>query len=252
MDINAKIEELSRKIDLLQDLVLTLSTLLEVNQGNEQNLAELKTLTSAEIERIKKSSPKDCKLKNFCMEKVNKATSKVIKTFAEKGTEGALAEVRRHKEAVKKHLNSAVCPDRECMEKMVETFATLERMISVRSFSVGNVRMDEIDEERAAAILNPISNPTRIRILKVLAKGKKSYAELERLIGIKGGHLQFHLRNLIRAGYVTQEKPQGKYVLTHIGLKILKMLNEIRKVVGNEIAVERQKFKDLSRSSLPD
>jgi len=47
---------------------------------------------------------------------------------------------------------------------------------------------------------------------------------------VKGSHLQFHLNNLVQAGYVTQEKPQGKYLITTKGLKALRFSYELSEV----------------------
>lgn len=229
-----KLEEMNRKIDFLQDSMIALATAVEVLAGQDEEkgfLAELKAAVKSENSRIRKLSPKSCRLRDFCLSRVNKATSKVIRVYAEKGGLEALEEVRKHKEAVEKHLESSVCPDRNCMESIVDTFETLESLIK-QSLELAEQRrailkqwrsIEDIDEDTVAKLLSPLSNPIRIRILKNLAKGGKSYAELERAVGIKGGHLQFHLRNLIEAGYITQTV-RKRYVITHSGLRVLNNL----------------------------
>ena len=61
---------------------------------------------------------------------------------------------------------------------------------------------------------------------KNLRKGGKTYSQLEIQMGIKAGHLIFHLEKLINAGYVAQEK--RIYVITVNGLKALKFLFNLR------------------------
>jgi len=241
-----KMDEINRKIDLLQENVMLLETAVEAlaERGEREFLAELKIAAKKEYSRIRDLSPESCKLKEFCLDRVNKATSKIIRVYAEKGVEEALEEVEKHKEAVSKHLDSAVCPDRNCMENIVDTFETLESLIKHSMEMVEHKKavlrqwksIEEIDEEKLARILSPLSNPIRIRILKCLAKGGKSYAELERIVGIRGGHLQFHLRNLMDAGYISQNL-RKRYVITHTGLIALNRLLNLDEVEARRVIV---------------
>ncbi|KUJ92469.1 MAG: hypothetical protein XD40_2334 [Archaeoglobus fulgidus] len=245
-----RLEEMGRKIDVLQDSMMSLATAVEMlaeREGEREFLAELKAAVKSEKSRIENLSPESCKLRDFCLSRVNKATSKVIRVYSEKGAEEALEEVKKHKEAVEKHLDSSLCPDKNCMQSIVDTFETLESLIK-HSLEISEQRrtilrrwnsIEEIDEEAVAKLLSPLSNPIRIRILKALTKGGKSYAELERAVGIKGGHLQFHLRNLMEAGYITQETLRRRYIITHSGLKVLNCLVELRDAMGIVMASRR-------------
>jgi len=241
-----KMEEISRKIDALQDSVMVLGTAVEalVEKSSEKEfLAELKVAARNEYYKIRELSPDSCKFRDLCLSRVNKATSRVIRIYAEKGGEESLKELKKHKGAVSKHLNSAVCPDRNCMESIIDTFETLESLIR-QSMEIEERRravlrqwkkIEEIDEGLLAELLTPLSNPIRIKILKTLAKGGKSYAELERAVGIKGGHLQFHLRNLMEAGYIAQEGLRKRYVITHTALSVLNQLAGLGDVLGKKV-----------------
>lgn len=199
--------------------------------------------TGEGLDRFLRERPPECAYKDFCTRRVEKAAFKVIQAFTDEGADAALREARLHAEATAKHFEEVECPDSNCFRNIVETFKTLEELIgrSRQAKTVKNLYspqgwrlFDDIEEEGAAAMLAPVSNPMRIKILKILSKGGKSYAQLERLIGIRGGHLKFHLKNLLEAGYVTQEKPQGRYLITHSGLKILKFLCELAEPTEKE------------------
>lgn len=238
-----KLDEMSRKIEALQDSIMMLGTAVEAlaeRDGKRELLDTLKSSFSREYSKISEKSPKSCELRDFCLDRVNRAASKVIRVFAERGAEEALDEVRKHKEAVEKHFESSICPDRNCMESIADTFETLESLIR-ESIEISKQRravlrqwrrIEDIDEEVVARMLSPLANPMRIRILKTLAKGGKSYAELERSVGIKGGHLQFHLRSLMEAGYIAQESLRKRYVITHSGLKVLNHLVGLNDILG--------------------
>ncbi|MHA1689443.1 MAG: winged helix-turn-helix domain-containing protein [Promethearchaeota archaeon] len=73
----------------------------------------------------------------------------------------------------------------------------------------------------------PLSNKVRLKILKILMRGMKLFTELEKGSGIKRGHLQYHLKYLLKAKFV--EKQGAYYVITSFGLIILKYLNNLKK-----------------------
>jgi len=77
--------------------------------------------------------------------------------------------------------------------------------------------------------MSALGNETRIKILKELSKGNMLYTQLERKLGLRGGHFHFHLNNLIKANYIIQEKETGSYSIETSGLKALKFLFELSK-----------------------
>ncbi len=245
--IDKRLEEVARNVIVLQDFLLHLISSLEaviMGKGEREILSQITMKTSEGLDKFRRERPPECAYKDFCTRRVEKAVFKVIQAFTDKGANVALREARLHAEAAAKHFEDVECPDDNCFKNIIDTFKGLEELID-RSRQVVPAkdlyspqswhRFDEIREEDVANKLAPVSNPTRIRILKVLSKGGKNYVQLERLIGIRGGHLQFHLKNLMEAGYVTQEKPQGKYMITYSGLKILKFLCELAGITEQEV-----------------
>ena len=72
-----------------------------------------------------------------------------------------------------------------------------------------------------------ISNPLRIKILKLLSKKSMSFSELKRYLGIRSsGKLDFHLKKL--EGLVALDK-DGKYTLTKDGYAALQAIETVRK-----------------------
>jgi len=73
---------------------------------------------------------------------------------------------------------------------------------------------NHFDSSRAE-FFEALGHPTRIRILRSLEMGPKSFSELKRGVGIESsGHLQFHLGKL--AGLIKTDG-NGNYVLTEDG-----------------------------------
>jgi len=136
-----------------------------------------------------------------------------------------------HVEALEKHSDG--CKDENCMKNAFEVFKLLEKLIenSERTFEkrgelIRGLNAERLKEEEIAEKISAVSNAVRIKILEALFKGERSYAELERITGIKGGHLQFHLKKLIKAGYAARGL-RGDYVITAEGLGILKLIFEL-------------------------
>lgn len=70
----------------------------------------------------------------------------------------------------------------------------------------------------------PLSNDGRLKILESVYQGKKSFSELSKNLGIKAGHLAFHLRKLMTAKLIVQEASKGDYMITERGLRLIKKM----------------------------
>lgn len=76
-------------------------------------------------------------------------------------------------------------------------------------------------------ILEPVSNPQRLEILRAVAFEMKSFSAFSELTGLRGGNLLFHLQKLMESGLILQQHERGDYMITEKGFKILQGLNEI-------------------------
>ncbi|MEM1671391.1 MAG: winged helix-turn-helix domain-containing protein [Archaeoglobaceae archaeon] len=232
-EIAKRLDEILKAVNLLQDAILQLNAVIEATSMKMSDRELFSTVTaeiSERLGRFKAESSKGCNLKEICTKRMEKVSFRILQIIAKNGVEDGLKEIRKQLQAVEKYRE--VCKDESCMENAIEVFKALER--SMKEREALNLRKEIIQKldpsllsEGLAEKLSSVSNPLRIRILKALAKGKKSYAELERITSIKGGHLQFHLRTLIKAGYVAKEESEGKYMLTNDGLKTLKVLCQL-------------------------
>jgi len=88
-----------------------------------------------------------------------------------------------------------------------------------------------ISADEAAKLLACLSNPERIKILRELLKSKKYFTDLLKSTGITHSPLRFHLKILLNAGYITQERKRGKYLITKNGERALRMVGMITGVM---------------------
>ncbi|MDK2876050.1 MAG: hypothetical protein PWQ22_460 [Archaeoglobaceae archaeon] len=239
--LEEKIEEIAKKLDeilgavsILQQNLIQLSVTLEaINRKavERELLSWISSETEDYLKKFREGRLEDCELKEFCTKRVEKAAMRILQTVAKNGTEEGLKELRMHIDAIERH--SGICKDEKCLKNAVEVFKILEKLIesSEQRANLGReliwgISYDGLKEEKVAEKISAISNAVRIKILKILARGAKSYAELERETGLKGGHLHFHLKNLISAEYVIRNS-KG-YAITGEGLRILKLLSDLK------------------------
>ncbi|AKB19246.1 MULTISPECIES: winged helix-turn-helix domain-containing protein [unclassified Methanosarcina] len=76
-------------------------------------------------------------------------------------------------------------------------------------------------------VLEPVSNPQRLEILRAVAFETKSFSAFSEITGLRGGNLLFHLQKLMDSGLILQQHERGDYMITEKGFKILKGLNEL-------------------------
>jgi DNA-binding transcriptional ArsR family regulator len=242
--IDRRLEEIRENIATLQDSMLSMKTALETvtrREVEKECSAELTMKTNENVDNFLKERPSNCSVMDRCGRRVEKATSMILRAYMEQGTRAAVEKAKHHVEAATGLQKKIKCPDDRCFKNAINTFKTLEELLEATTEASAKLTKDlyalkrspgyeEVREEEICNLLAPLSHVKRLKILKNLEKGGKNYAQLERQIGVKSGHLQFHLNNLTHAGYVTQEKPQGKYLITMKGLKALRFSYELSQV----------------------
>ncbi|MEM0089510.1 MAG: winged helix-turn-helix domain-containing protein [Archaeoglobaceae archaeon] len=232
-EIAKKLDEILKTVNTLQDSVLRLNAVLEtisITKNEKEILYSVTAEISKGLENFKSERQETCNLKDVCTRRVEKVSLKILQAIA-KNVEEGLKEVKTQLESAGRYKEA--CKDEACMKNALDMLKSVEKILGealvkkqaaiLRKELIQNLDISQLGEDIAEKI-SPVSNPLRIRILKALVKGKKSYAELERITSIRGGHLQFHLRRLIKSGYIAQEERTGKYMLTSGGLKVLNLL----------------------------
>jgi len=76
-------------------------------------------------------------------------------------------------------------------------------------------------------ILEPLSNPQRMLIMKALSRSQRSFTELSSITNLRGGNLLFHLQRLTGTGMVFQRGGHGEYALTQKGQRSLEAVSDL-------------------------
>ncbi len=239
VEIDEKVEKITQMMLGMQDSFLSLKAALEtVNREDfeRSQCAQVVATTNKSMGTFLKGKETKCKIADFCTNLIERSTTKIIHTYLEKGSQAALELIDYYVNVSLKKFDTSQCPE-QCYKNAVNVFNGLRELLTTSRhaqiqlptniFLLGkNGNQKQFTEDEICKHLVPLSNITRLRILKILEKGGRNYADLERETGIKAGHLLFHLNKLIAVGYVKQEKPQGRYLITRNGLKALQMSQE--------------------------
>ncbi len=84
-----------------------------------------------------------------------------------------------------------------------------------------------LDPERLEAMLSPLSNAVRLKILALLYTSSRSFTEIMSELQMQKGHLHFHLRKLVDSGYVNVDRRTHLYSLGEKGLMAVDGLGQL-------------------------
>jgi len=140
-------------------------------------------------------SPCDCRA--ACKEVFTDFLQRSAKLIGEeKVEEKKLTEMRKELDTIR-----SKAPYKKCSQCFDEVYTMFDRHVRVvrsqNSFvSEENLRnlIKRMDEENVVReVIDPLTNPQRLEIMKSLMDQPKSYSMLSSITGLKGGNLLFHL-----------------------------------------------------------
>jgi len=79
--------------------------------------------------------------------------------------------------------------------------------------------MDRASAAKVERLLSPLAHEARVRLMQALYDGPLGSSELTAATSLRGGNLYHHLKELIRAGYVSER--DGGYAMTNVGRQLL-------------------------------
>ncbi len=154
----------------------------------------------------------------------------------EKVEESHIADMRRELE--KARANSPFRKCSVCFDGVGTLFERHVRLARTQNsyVSEANLRalIDKMDEESVVRnVVDPLSNPQRLELMKLLNSQPMTYSMLSQRTGLKGGNLLFHIQKLLAAGFIAQNQDRGDYSLTERGSKALRYLTMMTLELGS-------------------
>jgi hypothetical protein len=84
-----------------------------------------------------------------------------------------------------------------------------------------------VEPERMEDMLSPLSNAIRLKVLALLYTNSRSFTEMGSELRIQKGHLQFHIRKLVDAGYIKVDRRTHLYSIEKKGLLAVDGLGQL-------------------------
>ncbi|WP_440955906.1 winged helix-turn-helix domain-containing protein [Methanosarcina sp. Mfa9] len=189
-------------------------------------------------ERMHDNMTRDCGMREFC--------ETAFRDFMQE-TAGLIGRGKVDSETVKQYRSrleelrkEAKTP--QCSKCFSEATSLFEKQVKLmRSLQIYEDRGEEAEkgnisemppEKLVSEICEPIANKQRLLMLKALSGESKTFSELSKLTGLRGGNLLFHLQKLLDTGMILQRSERGDYIITRKGYSTLQGLSRIYSEVG--------------------
>ncbi len=182
-----------------------------------------------------------CITREQCQQQVESVISESLMIFQKTGPEAAISKL----DELHDRLNdgSDNCASRECSDYLLKVLTEAESAFSMASRIQSRMsrlatpleETDIISEPYTMQAMAALSNPHRVSLMNFMRDGEKAFSQMTGHSGLKAGHLQFHLRNLIELGLMDKTNRRGTYTITAEGLAALDAMQEF----GNRLSTVR-------------
>jgi len=166
-----------------------------------------------------------CEMRDACMKKLNEFVDLVARDLSVGDVGTARQRLAKVKAAVAG--GDPPCRDSSCQEvafRALEKIGlVLEIYVRLMDDAGRGAVLDEGKEGQRATpeeeekALAPLANAHRLRILEMLTDEDLGMTGISRRLGIRTGHLQFHVKGLVAAGYVAKDPRTKAYSITPRG-----------------------------------
>lgn len=189
-------------------------------------------------ERMHSQMTRDCGMRELCetafKELLHETAGLVGSPKVDAGT------VKMYREKLEEFKKGSKTP--QCSKCFSEASSLLEKQVKLmRSLQIYEDREEKDEKSDISAIepekivsevCEPVANRQRLLMLKALSGESKTFSELSRLTGLRGGNLLFHLQKLLDTGMVLQRSERGDYIITRKGYSTLQGLSRIYSEIG--------------------
>jgi DNA-binding transcriptional ArsR family regulator len=149
---------------------------------------------------------------------------------AGKLTSGDISLVREKAAALRSKAPFERCSGchEEAEKQIIQQLGMLRAIGAYREESnTGDLVRAMPEDEAAALFSDSLSSPVRIQIVKALYREGKSFTDLSKMTGLRGGNLLFHLEKLQKSGMILQRGERGEYQITCRGYEVLNAVAEL-------------------------
>lgn len=189
-------------------------------------------------ERMHSQMTRDCKMRELCETAFKDILQETAGLVSRGKVESGTVKMYRDKlEELKKEAKTTQCS--RCFSEASNIFEKQVKLM--RSLQIYDDREEKDEKGDISAIepdrmvsevCEPVANRQRLLMLKALSGESKTFSELSKLTGLRGGNLLFHLQKLLDTGMVLQRSERGDYIITRKGYSTLQGLSRIYSEIG--------------------
>lgn len=190
-------------------------------------------------ERMHTRMTANCGMRDFCETAFRELLQETAGLVGRGRIEAETINLYRDRlEELKKEAKTSSCST--CFSEATNLFEKqikLMRSLQIYEDLEGDKKIDisEIEPEKLVSeVCEPIANRQRLLMLKALSGESKTFSELSKLTGLRGGNLLFHLQKLLETGMVLQRNERGDYIITRKGYSTLQGLSRIYSEIEKE------------------
>ena len=213
-----------------------------VAQMREMLAEEGRRTIGAGLSQASKGS--GCAMKTACHHEITSKIEEAIEMVKREDQAGAMDLLNGIEGIICS--DASPCLDDGCSAKAIETVRDVKALLSAyftlrpkllqggkEVVQIKSATQDmEYSSEDVERIIAPLSNSWRITILRMLRQHERTMSEIGKVLNMKTGHLQFHMRALKDAGYIAPERRRRTYTITEKGEKAMRGLTELMANLG--------------------
>lgn len=191
-------------------------------------------------ERMHTRMTADCRMRDFCEMAFRELLQETAGFIGKGRIEAETIKLYRDRlEELQKEANTSGCSRcfseaTNIFEKQVKLMRSLQ-IYEDREEEDKKIDISEIEPDKLVPeVCEPVANRQRLLMLKALSGESKTFSELSRLTGLRGGNLLFHLQKLLETDMVLQRNERGDYIITRKGYSTLQGLSRIYFEIENE------------------
>lgn len=191
-------------------------------------------------ERMHTRMTADCEMRDFCETAFRELLQETAGLVGKGRVETETIKMYRNRlEELKKEAKTSSCSRcfleaTNLFEKQVKLMRSLQ-IYEDREEEDNKIDISEIELEKLVSeVCEPVANRQRLLMLKALSGESKTFSELSKLTGLRGGNLLFHLQKLLETGMILQRSERGDYIITRKGYSTLQGLFRIYSEIEKE------------------
>ncbi len=172
-----------------------------------------------------------CTSREQCRHSTEGAVQEALLTFQSHGADAAVRKLEEMQEDLKEVSDD--CGSKDCNEYLMKVLteagsalAMARRIQSILGDMAAPGPSAEAPGPLTMDTMAALSNPHRINLMYFMDGGPRAFSEMTEHCGLKAGHLQFHLRNLMELGLLDKTERRGTYTITAEGVAAIRAMEE--------------------------